>query len=82
MIRNQTITEIIACDTCRGNGYIECSELVDYHKGDYDCWNEICYSCNGSGRIVKTTTIEYKKFDNSIVENLLKEKIIEKLKDK
>lgn len=54
--------EVMVCDRCKGNGKVECSELVDYHKGDYNYWWEKCIRCDGTGRLVKTTTVSYKPF--------------------
>jgi DnaJ-class molecular chaperone len=46
--------EIILCSSCKGEGKIEESELTDYHRGEYRCWDEMCTRCKGSGRMKKT----------------------------
>ena len=48
-----TKKRIIPCMTCEGTGIRECSELTDYHRGDYDYWNEFCSFCKGDGRVVE-----------------------------
>lgn len=46
---------IIACERCGGSGIRKCKELTDYHRGDYDCWNEYCSFCGGEGRVIQNT---------------------------
>lgn len=43
------------CPTCEGRGHHPRSELVDYHKRDYDRWNTTCQTCKGKGRVQKIT---------------------------
>jgi hypothetical protein len=40
------------CDKCKGLGFIEREELVDYHKRDYAIFREECETCEGDGRII------------------------------
>ena len=51
-LRN-TERDIIICDNCEGSGIIQKSELSNYHKSEYRSWQEVCLSCQGSGRILK-----------------------------
>ena len=51
-------TKIIMCETCTGSGVVHQRELEDPHRGEYKEWNEICTRCLGSGRLIKTTSIE------------------------
>ena len=44
---------IVMCTRCKGTGILERSELTDYHRGDYDYWNEFCSFCKGEGRVVE-----------------------------
>ena len=53
------ISEIVLRSVCKGVGYIECEELVNHHKGEYDRWNEECTSCNGHGRRRKIEEVRY-----------------------
>ena len=50
-----SISKIVACSVCNSSGIVSREELVDYHKGDYDVWNELCSGCDGEGRIIETT---------------------------
>jgi len=57
---------IVICTHCGGSGTSEHNELTDYHRNDYDYWNEFCSACDGQGRLVKTShsfRIEYKTPD-------------------
>lgn len=53
---------IILCEKCEGRGYTRHSELTNHHKGEYDDWIDTCWSCQGSGRQVKTHTIKLEPF--------------------
>lgn len=44
--------EIVICDVCSGRGISARSELVDYHRGEYDRWNVFCTHCGGEGRML------------------------------
>lgn len=50
------VREIILCAACKGVGWEELNEVTDYHKRDYRYWWVECRRCEGSGRIIKTTT--------------------------
>lgn len=69
--------EIVICDQCKGAGCTEGRELADYHKHEYHYFDILCTRCNGSGRLQKTTTVDYQPYDNPKVANLT----FEKLKD-
>lgn len=71
--------EILICNACKGTGLTEHSELVDYHKHEYDYWDDICSECKGSGRLLKKVmTIEkITPYDNPQIAKLM----FEKLKD-
>lgn len=49
--------QIILCTTCKGDGFLEKSDLIDYHKRDYKITVKFCSSCNGSGRIIEEVTV-------------------------
>ncbi len=51
--------EIIICEQCNGKGIIKCSTLEDYHQHIYEYWDEDCKKCEGSGRLIKKSTVEY-----------------------
>ena len=53
--------EIILCARCKGSGLIHERRLVDYHRGEYEEWEEICPKCDGSGRLLKITEVMYEK---------------------
>lgn len=50
-----THKRIVACKACESTGIRQCSELTDYHRGDYDYWNEFCSHCGGEGRVVEVS---------------------------
>lgn len=56
-------TEIILCHTCKAAGYTKESEIENYHNNTYNEWTEVCYTCKGSGRLEKITTIEVKPYN-------------------
>jgi len=49
---------VILCHTCVGFGYVEKSELTNYHRGEYDTWDETCATCKGKGRLFQETIPE------------------------
>lgn len=53
---------IVICDHCKGKGVVDCSELVNYHRGEYDTWTEECWQCEGSGRKEETITTVHAPF--------------------
>jgi len=77
---NGTETEILICHACEGSGVVQMEEIEDHHNGVYRFWNEICSTCNGSGRRIKIVTIEttIKAYDNPEVAQIT----FDKLKDK
>lgn len=40
---------IEVCKSCNGSGIHKKEELVDYHKSEYETWNELCSMCGGEG---------------------------------
>jgi len=58
--------EIVLCEACKGKGTVEHSELEDFHHGTYKHWETDCDVCDGGGRLLKVTTIEYKKLSSAI----------------
>ena len=66
-------SKILICKTCKGKGTTEHSELQDYHRGEYKYWNEVCWKCKGTGRLLQTITTKIKTvpYDNSEVTLLL-----------
>ena len=53
---------IVLCEKCEGSGYTHHSELTNYHKGEYDDWIDCCWACQGSGRLVKITTVKVEPY--------------------
>jgi DnaJ-class molecular chaperone len=53
--KGYTVKRIIACTTCKSTGVRECSELENYHRGEYEYWKELCSMCWGEGRVVEVT---------------------------
>jgi len=51
------------CDRCKGFGFIEREELVDYHKRDYATFREKCKTCEGDGKMIFIQ--EYLTFNHS-----------------
>lgn len=47
--------KIILCDRCRGFGFKEDEELVDYHKREYATTRTSCKKCEGDGRMIQST---------------------------
>jgi len=62
----QTKTEVVICSSCEGRGYIVGTNLVDYHKGEFESFRTPCRTCDGTGRMLKKTTITYEKFVNEV----------------
>jgi DnaJ-class molecular chaperone len=62
----QTKVEVMLCSSCEGKGYIWGSDLIDYHKREYEAYKVTCKPCGGSGRMVKKTTITYEKFVDEV----------------
>lgn len=60
----QTEKEIIICDKCKGVGHK--NEVVRVGAYDSELYTYKCKECNGSGRLIKTITIE--SFENLINE--------------
>ncbi len=45
--------KVILCARCKGFGFTEKEELVDYHKRDYATIRSKCSSCEGDGRLIE-----------------------------
>lgn len=56
--------EIVVCKTCEGRGHVYEEKLVNYHRGEYDSVRHDCRYCNGSGRMVRTTTVEERPYED------------------
>ena len=54
VITGDTVIEhsVELCDRCKGLGFIEREELVDYHKREYATLHEKCKTCEGDGRVI------------------------------
>lgn len=50
-----THKRIVACSACDATGVSQHSELVDYHRGEYDSWLQLCSACGGEGRLLRIT---------------------------
>lgn len=65
-----TEIKVKLCSKCNGSGVEEHSELVCYHRGDYDYWTTKCTKCDGAGRVeittIVTTEIKIKPFFSKI----------------
>ena len=66
MIRDSTSTEVVLCPACTGIG--EVSERTSA----YDSENVSCKKCNGTGRLVKSTIINYLPFYSMMREKVSK----------
>lgn len=57
---------IVFCNRCNGWGDIMVpGELENGHTGEYGpSTTRECFECNGKGRVIKITTIEYRKMDD------------------
>jgi hypothetical protein len=63
----ESVVDIIVCSHCQGKGISEKSEVTDYYRDNYTCWNEFCGQCDGEGRLLKTKysfRIEFKTPDS------------------
>lgn len=57
-------SKIVLCQKCKGTGFYTTSELVDYHRGDYETNEHQCNSCVGDGRMIRiTTTLDFRKHE-------------------
>lgn len=56
---NKYLRKVIACEDCKGVGEI----LVDTgtHSKVYE--KQTCKTCNGYGRLIRKTTIEYEPYN-------------------
>lgn len=72
--------KIICCPVCKGEGIYSKSELTDYHKGEYDHWNEFCNTCEGRVIGVKhTVRVEIDLPDGTRSSNTIENNCIETL---
>lgn len=53
---------IVLCSKCEGRGKLTWSEVVDYHKREYETYSEDCRFCSGSGRRWKSVTTKYEPY--------------------
>jgi DnaJ-class molecular chaperone len=49
--------EVILCSNCGGLGVKHYQELTNHHKGEYETTTEPCRTCEGSGRMIRTTRV-------------------------
>ena len=56
--------EIVLCKTCEGRGHVFEEKLVNYHRGEYESVRPPCRYCESSGRMVRTTTVEEKPYED------------------
>ena len=61
-MKDSRSNEVILCPTCNGIG--ECN----IRTSAYDSENVPCIKCNGTGRLVKVTTINYLPFYSMMCE--------------
>jgi len=56
---NSYLRKVIACEDCKGVGEI----LIDpgTHSKVYE--TQTCRTCNGSGRLIRKTTVEYEPYN-------------------
>ena len=52
-------SEILLCSNCQGTGRATWVEYIPGHNSERIDHEETCDECEGSGRIVKRTTIVY-----------------------
>lgn len=46
---------VVLCERCKGFGFKLDEELTDYHKREYTTTRNICSTCEGDGRMIKST---------------------------
>ena len=51
------VEKIVVCSSCKGSGKVEMSEEIDYHHRIDDVWDEPCYVCGGTGRMVEQVNL-------------------------
>jgi DnaJ-class molecular chaperone len=57
MIYPKTLSKIIICPTCQGEGEIKVGNLVEHHNHDTDT----CPDCRGKRNVRRIVTIKYEK---------------------
>lgn len=57
---------VVSCSCCKGKGIVERKEIVSYHNNDYDYWNDLCYVCDGEGRIIEYEYAFAIKFEDPV----------------
>lgn len=62
MQRAMQKSEVVLCENCEGKGFKWHSELVNYHKGEYDTTKQDCSVCAGSGRLCQETVVTFKPY--------------------
>lgn len=53
-------SKVVICKNCKGKGEV----IVEYYKSKRDPHQVSCEKCLGTGRLLRTVTIEYKPIDN------------------
>jgi hypothetical protein len=64
---DEVFTEIVVCDLCGGTGKLIWTNHSKWVKGVLKEKVEDCGHCKGSGKLLRTTTIEYTPFDRERV---------------
>lgn len=58
--------EVVLCSRCKGIGFYNTEELVDYHKNDYITKKHNCERCKGDGRMIKSTeSLTYRDYERT-----------------
>lgn len=53
--------EIEVCDYCKGKGFQTTQHCDNQHTREWRIEKYNCQNCDGKGRMIKITTIEYKQ---------------------
>lgn len=52
-VRIKESKKVLSCPFCKGAGFDEREELINYHKRDYGTFYDICKTCNGEGKVIE-----------------------------
>lgn len=56
-----TESKVMLCEYCEGLGTRVHEVCTNFHTSDYDRTEVVCDRCDGLGRIMKVTTVEWRK---------------------
>lgn len=59
MIKSSITTSVVLCPICLGFGFTTYEEIEDYHKYIITSRKRTCSTCNGLGRLIQKTTVEF-----------------------